>query len=665
MSERGLRVVAWVAAGVSVAVSFAGLVLTLGDDHPGVTGPPLLGATNGVFLIVTALVILDHQPRQAVGWTLGASGAGMAATGLLVALAIRSTGAGADDLEWVAGLTGSIAFATGAVTFLIFPTGAVASGRWAKRLTWSLFALLALGLVVGAIASWTIRGPVLEGYMVDDVVPEPVPDALGIVLATDQFASLAWVIGLGSILARYLRANGERRQQLAWAVLGITATVALLVPGYAYLGPWVQYVAAIPLVTGLLVAMRRSSLFGADAIVRVAARYGLLSVMLATVYVAVVVTVGAAADAAGARSSVPVAAATLAATLAFAPLRLVAQRAIDRRFDRRAWEAVRRVDDAARRLRDGEIDTVEMEHELRIAVGDPSLSVTYVLPSGDRVDHRGAPVAVPASVDEATALPHRVVHGVEIAGRRVAEVDLDAGVAAAEPTLVAAALAAAALCLENGGLRAGAAAQLSEVERSRSRLAAAGDRERRRIERDLHDGAQQRLVALALRLRMLQRRSVDDPHGAAEGLDRAVDEVHVVIDELRALTQGLLPAVLHDEGLAVALRTVTAELPVPVDLDVVDGRLPVEVESTTWFFVCEGLTNAMKHAAPSRVEVTVAREGDRLVVEVRDDGRGGAHERDGGGLQGLRDRIAAIGGALDVGVGRPGTVLRAELPCAS
>ena len=102
-----------------------------------------------------------------------------------------------------------------------------------------------------------------------------------------------------------------------------------------------------------------------------------------------------------------------------------------------------------------------------------------------------------------------------------------------------------------------------------------------------------------------------------------------------------------------------------VDLDVVDGRLPVEVESTTWFFVCEGLTNAMKHAAPSRVEVTVAREGDRLVVEVRDDGRGGAHERDGGGLQGLRDRIAAIGGALDVGVGRPGTVLRAELPCAS
>ena len=159
----------------------------------------------------------------------------------------------------------------------------------------------------------------------------------------------------------------------------------------------------------------------ADAIVRVAARYGLLSVMLATVYVAVVVTVGAAADAAGARSSVPVAAATLAATLAFAPLRLVAQRAIDRRFDRRAWEAVRRVDDAARRLRDGEIDTAEMEHELRIAVGDPSLSVTYVLPSGDRVDHRGAPVAVPASVDEATALANSVSNTTDLRGVHVAE----------------------------------------------------------------------------------------------------------------------------------------------------------------------------------------------------------------------------------------------------
>ncbi len=660
-----MRVAAWVAAGVSASVGFAGFLLALVDDHPGVTGPPLLGATNGVILIVTALVILDHQPRQAVGWTLGTSGAGMAVTGLLVALAIRSTGAGADVLEWVAGVAGSTAFATGAVTFLIFPTGAVASGRWARRLTWSLFVLLALGLLVGAVASWTIRGPVLEGYMVDDVVPEPVPTGLGIVLAADQIASLAWVVGLGSILVRYVRANGERRQQLAWAVLGITATVSLLVPGYAYLGPWVQYVAAIPLVTGLMVAMRRSSLFGADAIVRVAARYALLSVMLAAVYFTVVVAVGTAVDAVGARSSVPVAVATLAAALAFSPLRRIAQRAIDRRFDRRGWEAVRRVDAAARHLRDGEIDTAEMEDELRTAVGDPSLTVTYVLPSGDRVDHRGAPVPVPESVDEVTALPHRVIHGVEIAGRRVAEIELDGALAAAEPTLVAAALAAGALCMENGGLRAGAAVQLSEVERSRSRLAAAGDRERRRIERDLHDGAQQRLVALALRLRMIQRRSVDDPHGATEGLDRAVDEVHLVIDELRALTQGLLPAVLHDEGLAVALRTATAELPVPVDLDVVGGRFPVDVESTTWFLVCEGLTNAMKHASPSRVEVTVAREGDRLVVEVRDDGRGGAHERDGGGLQGLRDRVAAIGGALDVGAGRPGTVLRAELPCAS
>lgn len=663
MSEYRLRVAAWVAAGLSIAVAFDGLALALGDDRSDIPSPTLIGATNGVFLVVIALVIVDHQPRQAVGWTLGISGAGLAASGLLVALADRSVSASADNLEWVALVAGSVAFAMGAVTFLVFPTGAIATGRWARALTRALLALLALALVVGAVAGWTIRGPVLWGYMVDDVVPESVPVGLDIVFVVNQIASFAWLVGLVSILVRYVRASGERRQQLAWAVLGIATTVVLLVPGYALLGPGVQYVAAIPLVTGLMVAMRRSSLFGADAIVRVAARYGLLSVMLAAVYVVVVVAVGAAADAVGARSSVPVAVATLAAALAFAPLRHVAQRGIDRGFDRRGWEAVRRVDAAARRLRDGEIDAAEMEEELRVAVGDPSLSVTYVLPSGERVDHRGASVPVP--VDDTPASPHRVVRGVEIAGRRVAEVDLDGAVAAAEPALVTAALAAGALCMENGGLRAGAAAQLSEVERSRSRLAAASESERRRIERDLHDGAQQRLVALALRLRMIQRRSFDDLEGASEELDRAVDEVHRVIDDLRALTQGLLPAVLHDEGLAVALRTIAAELPVPVDLDVIDGRLPVEVESATWFFVCEGLTNAMKHAAPTRVLVTIARTGDRLAVEVRDDGRGGARERDGGGLQGLRDRVAAIGGVIDVSAGRPGTVLRAELPCAS
>lgn len=662
MSERRLRVAAWVAAGLSVAVAASGLALALGDNRADIPVPTLIGATNGVFLLLISLVIVDHQPRQAVGWTLGISGAGLAVCGLLVTLADQSAGTSADVLAWVAGLAGSVAFAVGAVTFMIFPTGAMPTGRWARMLTRTLLALLAVGLVVGAGASWTVRGPVLRAYTVDDIVPESVPAGLGVVFVVNQIASFAWLVGLGSILVRYVRSNGEQRQQLAWAVLGIATTVVLLVPGYALLGPEVQYVAAIPLVSGLMFAMRRSSLFGADAIVRIAARYGLLSVMLTAVYVVVVVAVGAAVDAVGVGAPVPVAVATLVAALAFAPLRRVAQRWIDRRFDRRGWEAVRRVDAAALRLRDGEIDTTEMEDELRAAVGDPTLLVTYVLPSGERVDHSGAPVRVPVE-DAAEALPHRVVRGVEIAGRRVAEVELDGAIAAAEPTLVTAALAAGALCMENGGLRAGAAAQLSEVERSRSRLAAASERERRRIERDLHDGAQQRLVALALRLRMIQRRSVDDLEGACEDLDRAVDEVHLLIDDLRSLTQGLLPAVLHDEGLAVALRTVVSELPVPVDLDVVDGRLPVEVESTTWFFVCEGLTNAMKHAAPSHVLVTVVRTGDRLTVEVRDDGRGGAHERDGGGLQGLRDRVAAIGGVIDVGPGQPGTVLRAEMPC--
>jgi signal transduction histidine kinase len=242
-------------------------------------------------------------------------------------------------------------------------------------------------------------------------------------------------------------------------------------------------------------------------------------------------------------------------------------------------------------------------------------------------------------------------------------VDLD-GRLADEPRLVEAALSAAALPLENAALHARAAVRLAEVAASRSRIVEADDVNRRRIERDLHDGPQQRLVALALRLRMAERELGD--HRAAAVLAEAVAELRATVDELRELTRGILPPVLADEGLAVALRTAAARMPVPVTLDITTERLPPTIEATAWFFVCEGMTNAAKHAHGAALTVGVRRADGIVLVEVTDAGGGGAQLTPGGGLQGLADRVAAVGGRLEL-ISPPGggTRLRAELPCAS
>jgi signal transduction histidine kinase len=200
--------------------------------------------------------------------------------------------------------------------------------------------------------------------------------------------------------------------------------------------------------------------------------------------------------------------------------------------------------------------------------------------------------------------PGRFRRTIEAGGAPVATMDLD-GRLADEPHLVHAALTAAALPLENAALHARAAVRLAEVAASRSRIVAADDSDRRRIERDLHDGPQQRLVALALRLRIAQRDLADTDRAAATVLDEAVGELRATVDELRDLTRGILPPVLTDEGLAVALRTAAARLPLPVNLDVTPQRLPAAVEATIWFVACDGMANAVKHAAAAALSVSV------------------------------------------------------------
>ncbi len=284
------------------------------------------------------------------------------------------------------------------------------------------------------------------------------------------------------------------------------------------------------------------------------------------------------------------------------------------------------------------------------ALRDDSLEVAFPLPGGEQVDAAGRPVRL-------TGTTGRAVTVVDRDGDPIAALRYDA---TADPVLVREAAAAAGLALQNERLRAEALARLDEVRQSRARILAAADAARRSVERDLHDGAQQRLIGAALALRLVRGR-IDGPEAAE--LATIADELDAAVRELRELARGLHPTVLSDGGLGPALTSLAERSPVPVALAVLPARrLPEAVEVGCYFVVAEALTNAAKHAGAQQVRVAVELDGDSVRVEVADDGRGGADPA-GSGLRGLADRVAALGGRFDVTSTSNGTRVSAELPC--
>jgi signal transduction histidine kinase len=295
------------------------------------------------------------------------------------------------------------------------------------------------------------------------------------------------------------------------------------------------------------------------------------------------------------------------------------------------------------------------------ALGDRSLKLVYWRPSaGHYVTYDGRPVELPEPGSG------RAVTEVEREGIRVGAIIHDAALGD-EPGLVRAVAASAALALENERLGAELRARLDELQTSRSRLVEVSMFERRRLERDLHDGAQQRLVALSLQLGLAQRRLQEGEDAAAGAmLDAARDELARALEELRELARGIHPAVLTDRGLEPALEALAERAPLPVSLDQMPAeRLPAPVEAAAYFVVAEALTNVVKYAEASTAAVRIRRNGSYAVVEVCDDGVGGADPAIGTGLRGLADRLAALDGRLEVhSPPGEGTTVRAEVPCA-
>lgn len=619
----------------------------------------VLYAFNAVALAGAGGLIVSRYPGHVIGWLFLADALFTAlAADLAQGWGLRAAEHGwpaGPFAEWVA-LWSWIASPALILTFVLFPDGHLIRRGWAV-LVWANLAGVAL-----LLPGWALS-PDIGNLFIGDRNPYAVDSPLiGVLQAVGMPLFLgSTALAIVPLVQRYHRSVGVERLQMRWFVFSSTCALVIL-PVVALLWsvvPAVRPLTALALLAvpvGAAIGILRYRLYDIDVVISRTLTYSALSVMLAGTYAATVVVVGAAV---GHGSAWSTAGATLAVAALFGPLRRRVQDAVDRRFNRARHDALQHMAEFLDDLREGRAEPEDVEGVLREALGVEDLHLRLNLPDVDlAVDVAGEPV-VDDPDDGRRRWPVR--HAGTTLGTVVAPAEL-----AERGSLIAKVLEAGALAVEIARLRVGLRRQLEEVEASRARIVAAGDEERRRIERDLHDGAQQRLVSIGLALRHAQ-------HMLGPGVDLEVDrtlddavaEITVAIDELRELASGLRPATL-DSGLGAALRELARRAPLPVEVVANGERYTADVETAAYFTACEGLTNAVKHARATKVTLRAIHEDSRLVVAVVDDGVGGAVAHEGSGLAGLADRVVARGGTLriDSGTGQ-GTTLVAEFPCAS
>lgn len=606
---------------------------------------------NAVALGLAGTLIVAHRRENPIGWLLCGMGVAGAWIEFAEGYGYHSQWPWAAPMEWFTNWGAMFGMGSTAVLLTLFPSGrGLPAGR--RALVWAgvlATALMAVGAAFGHSSDPTFRSG-SNPYAIGGLEP--------VYLAGQVLFTVALLAAIGSLVVRFRRSTGVERQQLKWVVY-VVGVLAVISPWgiFTYNDSEVARVAIAVVVTALpaaiCVAILRYRLDDIDVIIDRTVVYGALTVLLAAGYLATALVLGAALG--GRRSPWVTAGATLAVAVAFRPLRARIQDIVDRRFHRARYDALAQVDTFLDDLRAGRADPEALQHLLRDVTSQPDLEVRYLVPdAAHQVDGAGRDVA-------AGVQGRRTERLVERAGTPLAVV-VHAETTDASPGLLDEVLTRAGLAIEIGRLRAEVRHQLAEVEASRARIVAAGYEERRRLERDLHDGAQQRLVSVGLALRNAQFQLGDSP--VVRDIDAAVEQITDAIADLRELANGIRPASL-DNGLETALRELAGRTPLPVDVHADPGRLPTDVEATAYFVACEALTNAVKHSAAKGVELRAQRLDGQLVMTVRDDGVGGAQPSRGTGLRGLSDRVAAQGGRLRIESSQgSGTAVIAELPCA-
>jgi signal transduction histidine kinase len=656
--------------GFTVAVAVAAAVfLMLGPGQP--LRDDMLGGVGGAAWQLLALayatvgaLIVSRLPGHRVGWLFAVLGLLLALSGLTYAYAswgLYAQGGEVPGLAPAAIGWGLAILPLMGLSLLLFPDGRLPSRRWRPVAATSGLAIV--GFVAGAV----LRPGTFDAPFDSLSNPLGVPGTRELM---DELIGYCWLLtyvslGLGvcALALRLRGARGDERQQLKWVltvcIVAGAATVVLMGSWLIWAGDdrWSMAVLgsvfiAIPLAIGI--AILRHHLYDIDVVINRALVYGALTLLLGVTYAVIALLLGVAL---GSGSAPATGVATLAVAIVFRPLRARLQDAVDRRFNRARYDALHRVAAFLEQVRAGTAAPENVEQLLRDVLGDPRLELRFLLPEGGGyVDVRGGP-AVDGPGDARERAP------IERSGTRLGMVLHDPGVQQ-RPDLLPRVVEAAGLAIEIARLRTELRGQLDAVADSRARIVAAGDAERRRIERNLHDGAQQRLVSIGLALRHAQH-ELGPEAAACQTLDGALAEIGDAIGELRELARGLRPPQL-DAGLAPALQELASRAAVPVAIDATAERFPDGLETAAYFIACEALTNATKHAHASHVSLSAQRRNGSLIISVADDGVGGAAPGNGTGLSGLRDRVGAHGGTLRIESERgAGTRLIAELPCGS
>ena len=659
-----LRPLACVIAALSAAAAITAVVLDLASADGSLTAPAVVPFLGAIFAPTSVgLFVALRQPENRIAWILLL---GPLSVAIVMAADGLATLTLEDDRNSAVGAWAAVVAFEWPLLFLwplalayLFPDGRLPSPRW--RPFAGLVCVVSAGLLV-----LILFAPEIETRYGD--VPNPLPFTW-----PRSLEPVFWVFwggllvslfgGVFALSARYRSGDRRRRRQVLWLAYG-----ALLVPIWlgggsllTALTGWenpadflgILIIQIWPAVA-VWIAVTRHGLYSIDRVLNRTLVYVALTVLLVATYA--LVSLGAGLVVGG--SAATAAIATLAAALVFRPLHDRVQRIVDRRFARARFDAVRLLREFLDEVRDGRAEPEDVGEAVALALGDPRAEVVFRLPeTGAYADRLGHVLEALPEDDRARA----------VIGRDDRELGLLLHDPALNdrPDLLRAVIAASAVPVELARLRVELRLQLAEVESSRARIAQAGYAERRRIERDLHDGAQQRLVTLGIVLRRIQRSLPRGAMAIDPALDAAVNEVTAAIADLRTIAAGVRPPRL-DEGLAAALADLARGATVPVEVAATEDRAPPEVEAAAYFVACEALTNALKHGAPSRVRVETARDNGVLRLLVTDDGVGGADVAGGTGLPGMRDRVAAQGGtlAIDSPPGA-GTRIAVQLPCAS